>query len=220
MGPRTACRGGPGTITADGSVRRPRSTARRLAAGDRQAYRRLAKRWHPDHGGGAAAAARMAEINSAYDVLRARAGSAEPPPPQDAVTRVAGIRAAAGAWLAEPLRRALGRESARRARGRGGRRACHAVSNVGEPAHAAGRHRPAAALAARRRPDAPGALAALRRDRRGHVPAAPADAPRRRAAREDDAGARVLVQRCARPPRPRSPAMSPAPAWRRSGPRL
>jgi hypothetical protein len=74
------------------------------------AYRRLAKRWHPDRGGGAAAAARMAEINAAYDVLRAGAWQREPPPPQDSVSRVAAPRGVAGAWLAEPLRRALGRE--------------------------------------------------------------------------------------------------------------
>jgi hypothetical protein len=75
------------------------------------AYRRLAKRWHPDRGGGAAAAARMAEINAAYDVLRAGAWQRAAPPAQDAVSRVpmAGRRVA-GAWLAEPLRRALGRE--------------------------------------------------------------------------------------------------------------
>jgi hypothetical protein len=73
------------------------------------AYRRLAKRWHPDRGGGAAAAARMAQINAAYDVLRARAWQREAPR-QEAVTRVTGSRAVAGAWLAEPLRRALGRE--------------------------------------------------------------------------------------------------------------
>jgi hypothetical protein len=84
------------------------ATAEEIAA----AYRRLAKRWHPDHGGGAAAAARMAEINVAYDVLRAgawqrpdAAGSPEP-----AVTRVAATRGLAGGWLEEPLRRALGRE--------------------------------------------------------------------------------------------------------------
>jgi hypothetical protein len=75
------------------------------------AYRRLAKRWHPDRAGGAAAAARMAEINAAYDVLRARAWQREAPPPQDAVTRVPmASRTVAGAWLAEPFRRALGRE--------------------------------------------------------------------------------------------------------------
>jgi curved DNA-binding protein CbpA len=32
------------------------------------AYRRLAKEWHPDRGGGDR---RMAEINAAYDLLRA-----------------------------------------------------------------------------------------------------------------------------------------------------
>jgi hypothetical protein len=76
-----------------------------------EAYRRLAKRWHPDRGGGTAAAARMAEINAAYDVLRSGAWQREPPPPQDAVSRVpvAGRRVA-GAWLPDPLRRALGRE--------------------------------------------------------------------------------------------------------------
>jgi DnaJ-like protein len=86
----------------------PGATAEEIAA----AYRRLAKRWHPDRGGGTAAAARMAEINVAYDVLRAGAwqrpdasGSQEP-----AVTRVAATRGLAGGWLAEPLRRALGRE--------------------------------------------------------------------------------------------------------------
>jgi len=74
------------------------------------AYRSLAKRWHPDRGGGAAAAARMAEINAAYDVLRAGAWQREPPP-QDAVSRVpVSGRRVAGGWLAEPLRRALGRE--------------------------------------------------------------------------------------------------------------
>jgi DnaJ domain len=74
------------------------------------AYRSLAKRWHPDRGGGAAAAARMAEINAAYDVLRAGAWQREPAP-QEAVSRVpVSGRRAAGGWLAEPLRRALGRE--------------------------------------------------------------------------------------------------------------
>src|SRR3954454_18473193 len=73
------------------------------------AYRRLAKRWHPDRGGGAAAVERMAEINAAYDVLRAGAWQREPPP-QDAVSRVPMSPSVAGAWLPEPLRRALGRE--------------------------------------------------------------------------------------------------------------
>jgi DnaJ domain len=84
----------------------PGASAQETAA----AYRRLAKRWHPDRGGGAAAATRMAEINAAYDVLRAGAWQREPPP-QEAVSRVpVSGRGVAGAWLAEPLRRALGRE--------------------------------------------------------------------------------------------------------------
>src|SRR4051794_30279655 len=84
----------------------PGASAQEIA----DAYRSLAKRWHPDRGGGAVAAARMAEINAAYDVLRARAWQREAPAPQDAVTRVPTGRTVAGAWLAEPLRRALGRE--------------------------------------------------------------------------------------------------------------
>jgi hypothetical protein len=84
----------------------PGASAQEIAA----AYRRLAKQWHPDRGGGAAAAARMAEINVAYDVLRAGAWQREHPPAQPRVSRVAQTRRLAGAWLAEPLRRALGRE--------------------------------------------------------------------------------------------------------------
>ncbi|HEV2814727.1 MAG TPA: J domain-containing protein, partial [Solirubrobacteraceae bacterium] len=36
-------------------------------------YRRLAKQWHPDRGGGPDAARRMAEINVAYEILRSGA---------------------------------------------------------------------------------------------------------------------------------------------------
>ena len=67
------------------------------------AYRELAKRWHPDRGGGDAAERRMAEINSAYDLLRAAAWSqrreahAPRTPPR-------------GAWLPPAIRRALGHE--------------------------------------------------------------------------------------------------------------
>jgi hypothetical protein len=80
------------------------------------AYRDLAKRWHPDRGGGPRAAARMADINVAYDLLRAgawqrHAGPASaagaPPAPAFAAARA---RAVAGGWLGEPMRRALGRE--------------------------------------------------------------------------------------------------------------
>src|SRR4051794_9187228 len=75
------------------------------------AYRRLAKRWHPDRGGGAPAAARMAGINAPYDGLRAGAWRRPAPPAQEAVSGVpTSGRKVAGTWLAEPLRRALGRE--------------------------------------------------------------------------------------------------------------
>lgn len=81
------------------------------ASGDEiaAAYRRLAKRWHPDRAGDDAG--RMAEINAAYDLLRAerwlaaRARSEPRSVPADRARR-----GRAGAWLAEPVRRALGRE--------------------------------------------------------------------------------------------------------------
>jgi curved DNA-binding protein CbpA len=86
----------------------PNASAEEVAA----AYRSLAKRWHPDRAEGPQAARRMAEINAAYDLLRserwlARRGRSDPPPaPTPSSTR----RGRAGAWLSEPLRRALGRE--------------------------------------------------------------------------------------------------------------
>ncbi|MEP6954765.1 MAG: J domain-containing protein, partial [Solirubrobacteraceae bacterium] len=78
------------------------------------AYRALAKRWHPDRAPGPEAARRMAEINAAYDLLRAehwvaaRGGPTAPPPP--AAEAPVTARPAAGSWLSAPLRRALGRE--------------------------------------------------------------------------------------------------------------
>jgi hypothetical protein len=82
----------------------PGASAGEVAA----AYRRLAKQWHPDVAGGAAAAARMAEINVAYEALRDGPVAAPSPAPghRDA-TRA---RPLAGAWLPEEVRRALGRE--------------------------------------------------------------------------------------------------------------
>jgi hypothetical protein len=76
------------------------------------AYRRLAKRWHPDRADGQDAARRMAEINAAYDLVRSerwleRNGRTAPPAERPDVPAP---RVRAGAWLAEPLRRALGRE--------------------------------------------------------------------------------------------------------------
>jgi DnaJ domain len=68
------------------------------------AYREQAKRWHPDRGGGWAAERRMAEINAAYDLLRAEA--AHGPAPGPAVRR----RGGKGSWLPDAVRRALGPE--------------------------------------------------------------------------------------------------------------
>jgi hypothetical protein len=82
------------------------------------AYRDLAKRWHPDANRALPAAEaerRMAEINSAYDLLRSevwqqRASSAAAPagpaPADEAVPR----RRPAGWWLEPGVRRALGPE--------------------------------------------------------------------------------------------------------------
>lgn len=69
-----------------------------------RAYRELAKRHHPDRAG-AQAAARMAQINAAYDLLKAQvAASARPAPSRE--RRSAGP----GSWLAPELRRWLAPE--------------------------------------------------------------------------------------------------------------
>jgi hypothetical protein len=79
-------------------------------AGEREllrAYRRLAKRWHPDRAG-AESARRMAEINQAYELARLdrRGGTRR----QRRAARRGRPARAAGHWLREPVRRALGRE--------------------------------------------------------------------------------------------------------------
>lgn len=72
------------------------------------AYREAAKRWHPDKAG-AQAADKMAEINAAYDLVRAAAqhgdhmGVSVAVPPEE-------VRKAPGHWLMPALRRALGPE--------------------------------------------------------------------------------------------------------------
>ena len=79
----------------------------RAGAAEREltaAYRAAAKRWHPDRGGGAEAARRMAEINAAYDLLRAAAAHGGPAP------SVANRRRGRGSWLPDAVRRALGPE--------------------------------------------------------------------------------------------------------------
>jgi hypothetical protein len=68
------------------------------------AYRELAKRWHPDQGGGEDAARRMAEINAAFDLLRAGAAHQAAPRPRAPRGR------RRGSWLPDAVRRALGPE--------------------------------------------------------------------------------------------------------------
>jgi hypothetical protein len=68
------------------------------------AYRSQAKRWHPDRGGGEEAARRMAEINAAYDLLRAAAAHG---PARGPASR---RRPGRGGWLPDGVRRALGPE--------------------------------------------------------------------------------------------------------------
>jgi len=69
------------------------------------AYRSQAKRWHPDRNGDAESERRMAQVNAAYDLLRAGGG---PPPPSARPEK--GAAAGRGAWLSAAVRRALGRE--------------------------------------------------------------------------------------------------------------
>jgi DnaJ domain len=75
---------------------RPGSPESEIAA----AYREQAKRWHPDRAG-SAGEERMAEINVAYDVLRAGAQHAYRPNER---------KPRRGGWLADAIRRALGPE--------------------------------------------------------------------------------------------------------------
>jgi hypothetical protein len=69
------------------------------------AYRSQAKRWHPDRNGNAESERRMAQVNAAYDLLRA--GGGPPPPSARPQTSAPSGR---GAWLSAAVRRALGRE--------------------------------------------------------------------------------------------------------------
>jgi hypothetical protein len=78
------------------------------------AYRRLAKEWHPDRGGGRTAERRMAQINAAYDLLRAQAwtqahqaGAGTPTP---VATEAPADPRGRGHWLPAGIRQALGPE--------------------------------------------------------------------------------------------------------------
>ena len=70
------------------------------------AYRSQAKRWHPDRNGDAESARRMAQVNAAYDLLRAGGGA----PPPSARPETGAAAPARGGWLSDAVRRALGRE--------------------------------------------------------------------------------------------------------------
>jgi hypothetical protein len=84
----------------------PGASPQELAA----AYRRLAKRWHPDRGRSPDAQRRMAEVNAAYDLARTGLAADGPRPAagdRPAVRRPARRR---GGWLPEGVRSTLGRE--------------------------------------------------------------------------------------------------------------
>src|SRR3954447_23692615 len=86
----------------------PGAPEREIAA----AYREQAKRWHPDRAGDDGAE-RMAEINAAYDLVRATEQHHAPGPhgPAPAPHGPAPARASGrGHWLIPPLRLALGPE--------------------------------------------------------------------------------------------------------------
>ena len=77
---------------------KPGVPANELAA----AYRSQAKRWHPDRNAGEESVRRMAQVNAAYDLLRA--GGESPAPPRAPVKGVSNaVRRALGAELLEAL---------------------------------------------------------------------------------------------------------------------
>jgi hypothetical protein len=76
----------------------PGAPADELAA----AYRSQAKRWHPDRNPDGESVRRMAQVNAAYDLLRA--GGESPAPPRAPVKGVSNaVRRALGAELLEAL---------------------------------------------------------------------------------------------------------------------
>ena len=75
------------------------------------AYRAQAKRWHPDRNGDAESQRRMAQVNAAYDLLRAGGWSPQQPsarPEREGTPDARGR--GRGWWLAPAVRRALGSE--------------------------------------------------------------------------------------------------------------
>ena len=88
----------------------PGASAADLAA----AYRREAKRWHPDRGGGEDAQRRMAAVNAAYEELRrvsaVAAGGQRPATGEAPAAGGPPSGPQAGNWLSESTRWALGPE--------------------------------------------------------------------------------------------------------------
>ena len=84
----------------------PGASAADLAA----AYRREAKRWHPDRGGGEDAQRRMAAVNAAYEELRRGAAAPGGGPPAKGEAPAPPHRPQAGHWVPERTRWALGPE--------------------------------------------------------------------------------------------------------------
>lgn len=83
------------------------------------AYRRLAKRWHPDRGGGPGREQQMARINVAYDLLResllesSAAASSASGAPRSAASAPRARRPEPASWVPRHVRRALGPELCR-----------------------------------------------------------------------------------------------------------
>ncbi len=69
------------------------------------AYRSQAKRWHPDRNPDEESVRRMAQVNAAYDLLRAGGES-----PTSSSRPQTSASAGRGAWLSDAVRRALGAE--------------------------------------------------------------------------------------------------------------
>jgi hypothetical protein len=74
-----------------------------------EAYKRLAKRWHPDVAG-VEGLAHMTELNVAYELLRASERRGGASAVGDAVSTRQGRRVDTAAWLPAAIRRALGPE--------------------------------------------------------------------------------------------------------------
>ena len=74
-----------------------------------RAYKQLAKAWHPDRAG-EAGAARMIQLNVAYELVRSAQRPSALGPRASVRPAADGTRRGPGHWLPEAMRRVLGRE--------------------------------------------------------------------------------------------------------------